>query len=147
MRVINFRIIIIIDPSSGLATICMGRKLGELCPFGAVRWVPNNTICPGPTPTSTRSGILIHPAVWPQYTNITNRTDRQRSDNIGRTVSETVAQNTNFSCPGYTADTDSINSFKSLLDKFWLDQPIMLDWIADLTRISSQSFKCNIKVN
>jgi len=39
------------------------------------------------------SFILIHPTVWPQYTNVTSRhtgqTDRQtgqRSDSIGRTV-------------------------------------------------------------
>jgi len=38
------------------------------------------------------SFMLIHPIVWPQYTNVTDRTDRQRSDSIGRTVLETVAQ-------------------------------------------------------
>ena len=39
--------------------------------------------------------ILIRPAVWPQYTNVTDRQDRkdrQRSDSIGRTVLQTVAQ-------------------------------------------------------
>ena len=39
---------------------------------------------------------LIHPTVWPQYTNVTDRTgqtDRQQSDSIGRTVLQTVAQN------------------------------------------------------
>jgi len=42
---------------------------------------------PGP------SFILVHPTVWPQYTNVTDRqTDRQRSDSIGRTVLQTVAQ-------------------------------------------------------
>jgi len=30
-------------------------------------------------PTSVPSGILFHPAVWPQYTNVTDRQDRQRS--------------------------------------------------------------------
>jgi len=30
--------------------------------------------------------------VWPQYTNVTDRTHRQRSDSIGRTVLQTVAQ-------------------------------------------------------
>jgi len=29
---------------------------------------PSNTMWPGPTPTYLRSGILIHPAVWPQQT-------------------------------------------------------------------------------
>jgi len=39
---------------------------------------------------------LIRPTVWPQYTNVTDRqtgqTDRQRTDSIGRTVLQTVAQ-------------------------------------------------------
>jgi len=51
---------------------------------------------PGPRPTSPPSGILIHLTVWPQYTNVTDRqteqTERQRSDNIWRTVLQTVAQ-------------------------------------------------------
>jgi len=34
------------------------------------------------------SCILIHPAVWPQYTNVTDRQDRtgQRSDSIAQTI-------------------------------------------------------------
>jgi len=45
------------------------------------------------------SFILIRPTVWPQCTNVTDRqtdrqdtTDRQRTDSIGRTVLQTVAQ-------------------------------------------------------
>jgi len=43
------------------------------------------------------ASILIHPAVWPQYTNVTDRTgrtglDRQRSDSTRRTVLQTVAR-------------------------------------------------------
>jgi len=41
------------------------------------------------------SFILIHPTVWPQYTNVADRkgqTDRQRSDSIGQTVLQTVAR-------------------------------------------------------
>jgi len=50
---------------------------------------------PGPRPTSMPSFILIHPTVWPQYTNVTGRANRQdredrqtgqRSDSIRRTV-------------------------------------------------------------
>ena len=50
---------------------------------------------PGLRPTCTPSFVLIHPSVCPQYTNVTDRQDRQRSDRIGRrrTVLETVAQN------------------------------------------------------
>ena len=38
--------------------------------------------------------ILIRPTVWPQCTNVTDRTDRhrQQSDSIGRTVLQMVAQ-------------------------------------------------------
>ena len=54
----------------------------------------SDTMWPGPRPTSISSGILIHLTVWPQYANVTDRqTDRQRSDSIGRTVLQTVAQN------------------------------------------------------
>ena len=41
------------------------------------------------------SFILIHPTVWPQCTNVTDRQDRQTgqwSDSIRRTVLQTVAQ-------------------------------------------------------
>jgi len=61
-----------LDASSRLATIEMGRGDGA----GS----PSNTMWPGPRSTCVPSFILIHPTVWPQYTNITNRiyrTDRQ----------------------------------------------------------------------
>jgi len=67
------------------ATIDMGRKLGALPPLGGRElgganvytlfrgswdcWVPNspsNIMLPGPRPTTIRSRIFIHPAVWPQ---------------------------------------------------------------------------------
>jgi len=71
-----------------LATIDKGRKVVVLSPFQS----PSNTLWP----TSVPSGILIYPTVWPQYTNVTDsqtdRQDRQRSDSIGRTVLQTVAQ-------------------------------------------------------
>jgi len=43
-------------------------------PFHGGSWVPSNTMWPGPRPTSMPSCILIHPTVWPQYTNVTDRT-------------------------------------------------------------------------
>ena len=52
----------------------------------------SNTMWPRPRPTCLPSFILIRPTVWPQYTNVTDREDRQRSDRIGRTVLQTVAQ-------------------------------------------------------
>jgi len=51
-----------------LDTIDMGRKLRCCCaPFGRAGY-PSNTIRPGLRPISVSSGILIHPAVWPQET-------------------------------------------------------------------------------
>ena len=77
-------------------------KIGGLCPFrGAGARSPPNTMWPGPRPTCVPSFILICPTVWPQYTNVTDRTDRQtgqdrtdrqRTDSIGRTVLQAVAQ-------------------------------------------------------
>ena len=49
-----------------------------LCPFlSGEAGSPSNTVWPGPRPASTPSGILIHPTDWPQYTNVTDREDRQ----------------------------------------------------------------------
>jgi len=46
------------------------------------------------------SFILIRPTFWPQYTNVTDRQtdrqDRERTDSIGRTVLQTVAQKVAF---------------------------------------------------
>jgi len=56
-----------LDPSSRLAKIDMGRKLGAPLHFLAREaGYPSNTKWPGPRPTSIPSGILIHPAIWPQ---------------------------------------------------------------------------------
>jgi len=66
-----------LDPSSCLATIDMGRKWGCCAPFEV--WEAgslSNTMWPGPRPTFVPIGILIHPTVWPQYTNVLDRTDR-----------------------------------------------------------------------
>ena len=52
--------------------------------------------------------------------------------------------NTWNSLPYYVVDIDSVNTFKSRLDKFWVEHPIMFDWKADLTRTGSGSFKCDI---
>jgi len=38
---------------------------------------PSNIMWPGPKPTSIPSGILIHPTVWLQYTDVADRQDRQ----------------------------------------------------------------------
>jgi len=59
-----------LDPSSRLATIDTGGKFGGSAPFlerGELGpQSPSTTKSPGPRPTSIPSGILIHPAIWPQ---------------------------------------------------------------------------------
>jgi len=54
---------------------------------------PSNTMSPGPRLICMPS-FIFDPAVWPQYTNVTDGTGQagQRSDSVGRTVSQTVAQ-------------------------------------------------------
>ena len=57
--------------SRNLATTDMGRVFlfggGGCAPWGGAGSA-SNTMLPGPRPTSIPSGILIHPAVWPQQT-------------------------------------------------------------------------------
>ena len=57
-----------LDPSSLLATTDMDQKLGDCVPFWGRVGSPSNTKSPKPRPTSVPSGILIHPAIWPQQT-------------------------------------------------------------------------------
>jgi len=60
------------------------KSLGAaVCLFWGGAGSPSNTLWPGPRPTATPT--WIHPSIWPQYTNVT---DRQWSDSIGRTVSK-----------------------------------------------------------
>jgi len=57
-----------------------------LCPFGGGGAAsPSKAMWPGPMPTCISSFTLIHPTVWPQYTNVTDRTGQtgrtDRTDN------------------------------------------------------------------
>jgi len=56
---------------------------GLLCPFGAAG-SPSNTVWPGPRPTSIPSGMLIHPTIWPQYTNVTDIQNRTDNDPVAQ---------------------------------------------------------------
>ena len=64
-----------------LATIDMGQRVGLLCPLflggggGGGAGSPCDRMWPWPRPTSVPSGMLIHPTVWPENTNVTDRTD------------------------------------------------------------------------
>jgi len=44
---------------------------------------------PGPRPTCTASGIVIHPTVWPQYTNV-------QADSLRQTDNDTIALGNRF---------------------------------------------------
>ena len=82
-----------------LATIDKGQKVRGCAPLGGAGY-PSNTMWLGPRLTSVPSGILIDPAIWPQYqhhrqtghTNKTEQTDRKQTNSIGLNVLETVAQ-------------------------------------------------------
>jgi len=91
-----------LGPSSRLATTDMARKLRVGCaPFVGGAGFPSYTMWPGPRPTSMPNGILIHPTVCRQYTNVTDsRQDRQtdrHTDNSmitqGEPFYKTVAKN------------------------------------------------------
>jgi len=49
---------------------------GWFAPFRGGAASPSNTVSPAPRPIAVPSGILIHPAVWQQCTNVTDRQDR-----------------------------------------------------------------------
>jgi len=56
-----------LHPSRRLATIDISRNSGTLPRLeGGESWDLSNTMSPGPRFTSVPSGMLIHPAVWPQ---------------------------------------------------------------------------------
>jgi len=92
-----------LDPSSHLATTDMGRKLG-VCPCGeGGAGSPSNTMWPGPRPTWCQvSSRSVQPFGHNTPTLLTGQ-DRQRSDSIGRTVLQTVAQKSS----GQPANQDS----------------------------------------
>ena len=81
----------------------LGKGTWVLCPFGG-----SNTTWPQPRPTCMPSFILVRPTVWPQYTNVTDRTDRH-CVSIGWTVLQTVAQK-------------SVNIPRSYRQEGWLSQ-------------------------
>jgi len=60
-----------------LATIDTGRKVGAAVRLFVGELRPHLTMSPGPRPTSVQNGILIHLTVWQQYTNATDKQDRQ----------------------------------------------------------------------
>jgi len=121
-----------LDPSSLLATTDMGQKLGGYVSLGRGAGSLSNSMCPGPRPTLMPSFILIRPTVWLQCTNVTRhrqdigRQDRQRSDSIGLTVLQTVAQkndkHTTCSWLSPSGWTDRMmRSKKSLSTYDWVD--------------------------
>jgi len=62
------------------ATAKWAEKWGLLCLFPWGAGSPSNTMWPGRSPISVPGGNLSRPTVWPQYTNVTDRQERQRSD-------------------------------------------------------------------
>jgi len=57
------QVLTVAEMGNRLATVDMSQKLG-----GGLFPSWGNTMWPGPRPTFVPSGILIHPAIWPQQT-------------------------------------------------------------------------------
>jgi len=72
-----------LDPSNHLATTDISRKLAAVPLWGGGPGCPSNTVWPVPRPTCVPSFILIRPTVWPQYTNVTDRTGQTGQTNNG----------------------------------------------------------------
>ena len=72
----------------------MGRKLGPVPPFLGGAWFPSNNVACAEAYQSTTmpSFILIHPTVWPQYTNVTDRQTGQTQQSVA------WAQSTSMPC-------------------------------------------------
>ena len=69
----------------------MGRKMVAVPKMGAVPLLggaesPSNTMWPGPRPTFMPSFILIHPTVWLQYSNVTDRQTYSQDSQHRKTV-------------------------------------------------------------
>ena len=58
-----------------LTTMDMGRKVGAAVPLSVGSWVPIKHNVAWAEAYLVLNGILIHPTVWPQYTNVTDRQD------------------------------------------------------------------------
>jgi len=77
---------------------------------------PSDTMSPGSRPISIPSGILIHPAVWPQYTQHYRQIEtNQRSNSTGRTVLQMVAKKS----PMTASFTDPPRKGYCPLHQFW----------------------------
>ena len=76
---------------------------------------PSNTMWPGSRPTSISSGILVHPTVWPQYTNITNRqTDRHTDAQTERQTGQKSINRENRFTNGRSKSRQLSQTFTSL---------------------------------
>ena len=65
-----------VSPQQTWTETTWAEKWGYCAPFCGRAGSPSNKTSPGRRPTSVTSGILIHPTIWPQYTNVTDREDR-----------------------------------------------------------------------
>ena len=65
--------------------------------------------------------------------------DLQKYSFTARTI------NTWNSLPNKIVDAESVNTFKTCLDKYWRDQPLLYDFKAELAGTGDRS-KCDIEV-
>jgi len=70
-----------LNPSSNLAITEWAKNWAAVLLWGRGAGSASNTMWPGPRATCGPSFILIHPIVWPQHTNVTDRHRQDRTDN------------------------------------------------------------------
>jgi len=94
---------ILMHPAVWLQWICS--EIGGRTPLGELG--PSNTMWPGPRPTTMRSLILIHLTVWPQCTNVTDRT--------GQTDNGPIAYSDRFFAPKLASLQPGLTATESYL--------------------------------
>ena len=94
MKLVVVVVVVVVAGAAGAAAAAVA--VATVVVLVVVRY---STQCPlGRGLPSVPSFILIHPTIWQQYTNITDRTDRQTGQDrtgepsIGRTILQAVAQ-------------------------------------------------------
>ena len=127
--------------------------------FGWGAGSPSNTVWLWPRPISVPSFILINPTDWPQYTNVTDR-QTERSDSIGRTVLQMVAQKlnrlvaavlqpaeTHINCALTTVVLKYENIFSERIIRVWNSLPPIIVSFESLSTFSKSLGNVNLGIH
>ena len=138
-----------------LAAVDMGRKVGGLlCPLFGGAGSLSNTMLPGPRPTSLPSGMLVHPAIWPQQTWAKNWGGAGSPSNTmwpgPRPISVPsgiLIHSTIWPQYTYVADRRDIQRHSCQRSRFWRNPPAFLTLFRHPNREFQNSAFCSVKYN